>query len=133
MSSDSAERRSEGRYKARLEVKLLFKASPRATSSKTRSIGEGLRMIGNTQDISETSVGLVVSARNIDRYVTSADYVMLLELMLPSGPITFTVSPTRHERFTVGQSANAYFIAAQITEISETARASLVSYLSTLS
>jgi hypothetical protein len=77
-------------------------------------------------------VGLVVSARNINRYVTSPEFIVLLELMLPDGPITFTVSPTRHERFTVGKSANAYFIGAKIVDISDDAKASLVAYLKTL-
>jgi hypothetical protein len=89
-------------------------------------------MVGSTHNISETGVGLVVSARNIDRYVTSAEYVVLLELTLPSGPITCTVSPVRHERFTVGKSANAYFIGAQIIDISEAAKTKLVSYLNSL-
>lgn len=128
----STERRVAPRYKAKLDAKLLFKASPQATPHTIRSIGEGLRMVGSTHDISETGVGLIVSARNIDRYVTSPDYIVLLDLMLPTGPITFTVSPVRHERFTVGKATNAYFIGAQVTEISEAAKTSLVSYLNTL-
>jgi hypothetical protein len=127
------ERRRATRYPAKLDAKLLFKASKKATPLTIRTIGDGLRMIGSTHNLSETGVGLVVSARNIDRYVTSPEYVVLLELSLPSGPITFTVSPARHERFTVGNSANAYFIGAQIIDISNEAKASLASFLSTLS
>ena len=133
MPANKMERRRAPRYQAKLDAKLLFKASKKATPLTLRTIGDGLRMIGSTHNISETGVGLVVSARNIDRYVTSPEYVALLELSLPSGPITFTVSPARHERFAVGKSSNAYFIGAQIIEISDEARAKLISYLSTLS
>jgi len=128
----SSERRIAPRYQAKLDAKLLFKASPKATPITLRTIGDGLRMIGSTHNLSETGVGLVVSARNINRYVTSPEFIVLLELMLPDGPITFTVSPMRHERFTVGESANAYFIGAKIVDISADAKASLVSYLATL-
>jgi hypothetical protein len=133
MSANSEERRVAPRKKATLDAKLLFKASPQATPLTIRSTGEGLRMVGSTHDLSETGVGLVVSARNIDRYVTSPEYVVLLEVLLPSGPITLTVRPVRHERFTVGNTTNAYFISAEITEISESAKESLRLFLKSLS
>lgn len=90
-------------------------------------------MIGSTHDLSETGIGLIVSARNIDRYVTSPDYIVQLELILPAGPIIFTVQPVRHGRFTMGKASKAYFIGAQITEISEDSRERLKAYLKSLS
>jgi len=132
MPSLSTERRVAPRYQATLDAKLLFKASPKATRLTIKSLGDGLRMIGSTHNVSETGVGLVVSARNITRYVTSPEYVVLLELSLPSGPITFTVKAVRHEQFTTGKSGNRYFIGAQIIEISDEAKAQLTSYLATL-
>ena len=89
-------------------------------------------MIGSTHDLSETGIGLIVSARNIDRYVTSPDYIVQLELILPTGPIVFTVKPVRHGRFTMGKASNAYFIGAVITNISEDSRERLRSYLNSL-
>lgn len=131
MSSDS-ERRVATRFKAKLDARLLFKASPQATKTTIRNLGEGLRMVGSTHNLSETGIGLVVSANNIDRYLTNPEIIVLLELKLPTGLIGFTVSPVRHERFTGGTATNAYFIGTRITEISEAAKASLTSYLSTL-
>lgn len=133
MSSYLPDRRLEPRFEARLDAKLLFRASPQATKFTVKSLGAGLTMVGATNNVSENGVGLVVSARNIDRYLTSAEYTVLVELTLPSGPISFTVRPVRHERVTVGKTANKYFIAANITEISEGDKKSFVSYLNTLS
>lgn len=127
------ERRVAPRLKATLDARLHFKASPQATPATIRRIGEGLRMIGSTHDISETGIGLIVSARNIDRYVTSPDYVVQLELVLPTGPIIFTVKPVRHGRFTMGAASNAYFIGAQVTDISEDSKQRLADYLKSLS
>lgn len=90
-------------------------------------------MIGSTHDISETGIGLIVSARNIDRYVTSPDYIVQLELILPTGPIIFTVKPVRHGRFTMGTASNAYFIGSQVTDISEDSKQRLADYLQSLS
>lgn len=132
MSSYLPDRRFEPRFEAKLEAKLLFKASPQATKFTIRSLGEGLTMVGSTNDLSESGIGLVVSARNIDRYLTSAEYAVLVELTLPSGPISFTVKPVRHERVTVGKAANRYFIAANITQISAEDKKSLVSFLNSV-
>jgi len=129
MPPKTTERRVAPRIKATLDVRLLFKASPQATPVAIRRIGDGLPMIGSTHDISETGIGLIVSARNIDRYVTSPDYIVQLELILPTGPIIFTVKPVRHGRFTMGSSSNAYYIGAVITDISEDSRVLLRSFL----
>jgi len=132
MSSYLPERRLEPRFEARLDAKLLFRASPQATRFTVKSLGAGLTMVGATNNVSEIGVGLVISARNIDRYLTSAEYTVLVELTLPSGPISFTVRPVRHERVAAGKAANKYFIAANILEISEVDKKSFVSYLRTL-
>ena len=133
MPAKPTEQRAAPRFKATLDARLLFKASPHATPATIKRIGEGLRMIGSTHDISETGIGLIVSARNIDRYVTSPDYVVQLELVLPTGPIIFTVKPVRHGRFTMGKVSNAYFIGAQITDIYEDSKQRLADYLRSLS
>jgi hypothetical protein len=132
MPSKTTEQRVAPRFKATLDVRLLFKASPQATPVTIRRIGEGLPMIGSTHDLSETGIGLIVSAGNIDRYVTSPDYIVQLELILPTGPIVFTVKPVRHGRFTMGKASNAYFIGAVITDISEDSKERLRSYLNSL-
>jgi hypothetical protein len=133
MPAKPTERRVAPRFKATLDARLHFKASPQATPATIKRIGEGLRMIGSTHDISETGIGLIVSARNIDRYVTSPDYVVQLELILPTGPIIFTVKPVRHGRFTMGTASNAYFIGAQVTDIGEDSKERLADYLKSLS
>ena len=89
-------------------------------------------MVGSTNDLSESGVGLVISARNIDRYLTSVEYTVVVELTLPSGPISFTVRPVRHERVAAGKTANRYFIAANILEISADDKHSLLAFLKSL-
>ncbi|MEO8434222.1 MAG: PilZ domain-containing protein [Pyrinomonadaceae bacterium] len=132
MSAYLPDRRVEKRYDTRLDAKVLFKASPQATKFTVKSVGHGLTMVGATNNLSENGVGLVISARNIDRYLTSAEYTVWVELKLPTGPINFTVRAVRHERVAEGKTANKYFIAANIVEISETDKSSLSSYLRTL-
>jgi hypothetical protein len=132
MSAYLPDRRQEKRFETRLNAKLLFKASPQATKFTVKSVGHGLTMVGATKNLSESGVGLVISARNIDRYLTSAEYTVWVELTLPTGPINFTIRPVRHERVAEGKTANKYFIAANILEIKEADRQSLVSYLRTL-
>ena len=132
MSAYLPERRTEKRYDIRLDAKVLFKASPQATKFTIQSVGFGLTMVGATNNLSESGVGLVISARNIDRYLTSAEYTVWVELKLPTGPINFTIKPVRHERVAEGKTANKYFIAANILEINEADKNSLSSYLRTL-
>lgn len=132
MSSFPSDRRVEPRFETKLNAKVVFKASPQATRFTIKSVGSGLTMVGATNNISETGVGLVISARNIDRYLTSVEYTMVVELTLPAGPISFTVKPVRHERVAAGKTDNRYFIAANILEISADARQSLLSFLDTL-
>ena len=132
MPAKPTERRVAPRLKATLDARLHFKASPQATPATIKRIGEGLRMIGSTHDISETGIGLIVSARNIDRYVTSPDDIVQLELILPEGPINVIVKPVRHGRFTMGTAINAYFIGAQITYINADSKDRLAKYLQSL-
>ena len=132
MSAYLPDRRTEKRHDTRLDVKVVFKASPQASKFTIKSVGFGLTMVGATNNLSESGIGLVISARNIDRYLTSVEYTVWVELSLPTGPINFTVRPVRHERVAQGKIANKYFIAANIQEISETYKSSLTSYLRTL-
>ena len=132
MSAYLPDRRREKRHEVRLNAKLLFKASPQATKFTVNSVGHGLTMVGATNNLSESGIGLVISARSIDRYLTSAEYTVMVELSLPSGPINFTIRPVRHERVAEGKTANKYFIAANILEIKETDRQNLLTYLRTL-
>jgi hypothetical protein len=132
MSSYLPDRRVQPRFEARLDAKVLFRASPEASRFTVKSLGGGLTMVGATNNVSESGVGLVISARNIDRYLTSAEYTVVVELTLPSGPISFTIRPVRHERVAEGKTANKYFIAANILEISEADKQRFVSYLHTL-
>ncbi|MEP6706547.1 MAG: hypothetical protein ABJC05_03460 [Pyrinomonadaceae bacterium] len=132
MSSLPSDRRVQPRFETKLNAKVVFKASPQATRFTIKSLGSGLTMVGATNNVSETGVGLVISARNIDRYLTSIEYTVEVELSLPAGPIRFTVKPVRHERVAAGKTDNRYFIAANILEISADDKQSLVSFLDTL-
>jgi hypothetical protein len=132
MSSHLSDRRVEPRFETKLNARVLFKASPQATRFTIKSVGSGLTMVGATNNLSETGVGLVISARNIDRYLTSVEYTVVVELALPAGPISFTVKPVRHERVAAGKTDNRYFIAANILQISAEHKESLISFLDTL-
>jgi hypothetical protein len=132
MSDDSKERRSNPRFTVKLEAKLIFTPSGKLPKATLHSITPGLTLVGSTRDLSETGVGLLVSARNIDRYLAANRFKVDVEVKLPSGPIKFTAEQIHHERLIVGKASVGYFIGAEITNIKQADMASLSSFLKTL-
>jgi hypothetical protein len=132
MSDDTKERRSTPRFQVKLEAKLIFTPSTKLPKPTLHSTASGLTLVGSTQNLSETGLGLLVSARNIDRYLTANRFNVEIEVKLPSGPIKFTAEHIHHERLIVGKASIGYFIGAEITNISLSDRDSLSSFLKSL-
>jgi hypothetical protein len=85
-----------------LEVKIRFK--PAASFTKTGD-AERLALVGRTRDISETGMALLVSARNIDRYLTRKENGFAVELRLPGGALALQASPVYFKKSSSGNVA----------------------------
>jgi len=128
MKQSETTRRVFRRRAAQLEVKIRFK--PAASFTKTGEV-ERLALMGRTRDISETGMALLVSARNIDRYLTRKENGFDVELTLPDGPVMIQASPVYFKKAPAGSSAT-YLIGCRFTNVAETQLDRLVAFLRSL-
>ena len=89
---------------------------------------------GDTSDISESGLGLVVPAIRIsDRYLTAPDQMLHLMLELPSGALEMRVAPVRYEQLEREGVASGYLVGVRISGMSDEHRARFTDYLRQLS
>ncbi|HBB86064.1 MAG TPA: hypothetical protein DC047_00440 [Blastocatellia bacterium] len=127
MKSETS-RRTFRRRAAQLEVKIRFK--PAASFTKTGET-ERLALMGRTRDISETGMALLVSARNIDRYLTQKENGFDVELGLPDGILGLQASPVYFKKAPAGGVAT-YLIGCRFTDVPEMQRNRLITFLRSL-
>ena len=128
MKQPETTRRVFRRRAAQLEVKIRFK--PAASFTKTGD-AERLALMGRTRDISETGMALLVSARNIDRYLTRKENGFDVELSLPDGTVVIQASPVYFKKAPAGGSAT-YLIGCRFTNVPETQLDRLIAFLRSL-
>ena len=90
MKTSETSRRVFRRRTIQLGVRIRFK--PAASFTKTGD-KERLTLVGRTRDISETGMALLVSAKNIDRYLTRKENGFDVELSLPDGSVELEALP----------------------------------------
>src|ERR687884_1102037 len=134
-ADQTSNRRRSPRFKAQLRARLLFTVVLSGEASPAGASGR-LHLVGYTKDISEVGLALVVPIAEIDeRYLTSENSKMQIELYLPRGAIKITARPVHHRRLeeSAGESvfSEGYLIGAEITKVSN--RDLFIEYLSTLS
>lgn len=89
---------------------------------------------GDTSDLSESGLGLIVPAIRInDRYLTATDQTLHLLLELPSGRVEMRVAPVRYEQLERAGAASGYLIGVRIAGMSDDDRARFADYLRQLS
>ena len=91
-------------------------------ATKTSAAGEEqtLPLMGFTQDISETGLSLLVSAKSASVLSSLGEsYTLQLILTLPTGPVDLEVTPARYQEVDDGNSGSRILIGARITKISE--------------
>lgn len=89
---------------------------------------------GDTSDLSESGLGLIVPAIRInDRYLTATDQTLHLLLELPSGCVEMRVAPVRYEQLERAGAASGYLIGVRIAGMSDDDRARFADYLRQLS
>lgn len=121
-------RRLFRRRYVQLEVKIRFK--PAASFTKTGDV-ERLTMVGRTRDISESGMALLVSAKNIDRYLTRKENDFDVELRLPGGLVSLQASPVYFKKSSSGVPAT-YLIGCRFAMGHEAQLARLSNFLRTL-
>ncbi len=128
MKQSETTRRVFRRRAAQLEVKIRFK--PAASFTKTGDT-ERLALVGRTRDISETGMALLVSAKNIDRYLTRKENGFDVELRLPDGAVVLQASPVYFKKSS-STSVATYLIGCRFTSVADTQLNRLVTFLRSL-
>ncbi|HKO99910.1 MAG TPA: PilZ domain-containing protein [Pyrinomonadaceae bacterium] len=128
MTIADSSRRGFRRRAVQLEVKIIF----RPPASFASTVGaERLALVGRTRNLSETGLALVVSARNVDRYLKAKDNTFDLELRLPEGSIVLQAAPIYFKKTQAGAGAT-YLIGARFTHADAKDRLRLTSFLRAL-
>ena len=128
MKATDTSRRSYRRRAVQLEVKITFRP-PASFASGTGM--ERLTLVGRTRNISEIGVALVVSARNIDRYLRAKDNTFDLELRLPEGAIALQAAPIYFKKTQAGSGAT-YLIGSRFTKANSQDHVRLATFLRSL-
>jgi hypothetical protein len=121
-------RRAHRRRAVQLEVTIKF--HPPASFTKTGDAGR-LTLVGRTRNISESGMALVVSARNIDRYLNAKDKSFDAELSLPDGPIALELEAVYFKK-TLSGAVATYTIGSRFTKARGQSHARLAQFLQTL-
>lgn len=128
MRQSETSRRTFRRRAVQLEVKIRFK--PAASFTKTGDT-ERLALVGRTRDISETGMALLVSARNIDRYLTRKENAFDVELRLPDGGVVLQASPVYFKKSS-STSVATYLIGCRFTSGHDLQLNRLITFLRSL-
>jgi hypothetical protein len=129
MKTTEQGRRAYRRRAVQLEVTIRFR--PPASFTKIGDAGR-LTLVGRTRNISETGMALVVSARNIDRYLNAKEKAFDAELRLPDGPISLEVEAVYFKKTLTGSVAT-YVIGSRFVKAQSQAHARLTEFLRALS
>ena len=128
MKTTEQGRRAYRRRAVQLEVTIKFR--PPASFTKIGEAGR-LTLVGRTRNISETGMALVVSARNIDRYLNAKEKAFDAELHLPDGPIALEVEAVYFKKTLTGSVAT-YVIGSRFIKGHGQAHARLTEFLRAL-
>jgi hypothetical protein len=128
MKATDTSRRGYRRRAVVLEVKITFRPP---ASFASGAGAERLMLVGRTKNISETGAALVVSARNIDRYLRAKDNTFDLELRLPEGAVALQAAAIYFNKTAVGSGAT-YLIGSRFTKANPQDHARLATFLRNL-
>jgi hypothetical protein len=115
--------RRSPRFKAQLKARLLFTVILSGEPALGGASGK-LQLVGQTKDISEIGLALVVPIAEIDeRYLTGEHNKMQIELFLPEGALKITARPIHFKLLDKDSSESVfnegYLIGAEITRVSD--------------
>ena len=128
MKATETSRRAYRRRAVQLEVKITFR--PPASFASVAGV-DRLMLVGRTRNLSEIGVAVVVSARNIDRYLNAKDNTFDLEIRLPDGAIVLQATPIYFKKTLAGSGAS-YLIGSRFTQAKSQDHARLATFLRAL-
>jgi len=116
-------RRRSPRFRAQLRARLLFTVVLSGDPAMGGASGK-LQLVGQTTDISEVGLALVVPIAEIDeRYLAGEHNKMQIELFLPKGALKITARPVHYKLLDKDSSDSifneGYLIGAEITRVSD--------------
>ena len=119
-------RRRAPRYDARISfsVSMLDEGAGREDAQPARTL------VGHTRNLSETGFALIVPSLRLGAgRLDAPDTTLRLMLDLPAETVEIHVTPVRSHPLGANDKETGYFIGAQITRLSDDARARLVKFL----
>jgi PilZ domain-containing protein len=128
MKTTEQSRRAYRRRAVQLEVKIIFRPPKSFT---TAGDAGRLSLVGRTRNISETGMALLVSARNIDRYLNAKENAFDVELRLPDGAVTLEVTPVYFKKTLTGTVAT-YLIGSRFSKARKQEHTRLITFLRSL-
>lgn len=128
MKTTEQSRRAYRRRAVQLEVKIIFR--PPKSFTTAGDVGR-LSLVGRTRNISETGMALLVSARNIDRYLKAKDNAFDVEIRLPEGAVALEVTPVYFKKTSTGTVAT-YLIGSRFSKAHQQEHARLAAFLRSL-
>jgi hypothetical protein len=128
MKATESTRRNFRRRAVQLEVKIRFR--PPASFTKIGEV-ERLTLVGRTRDISETGMAFIVSAKNIDRYLTWKENAFDVELRLPDGAVVLEAVPIYFKKVSAAGKVS-YLIGSRFTKVQQEQLARLLNFLRSL-
>lgn len=116
-----AERSHSARKGFNVPIKISFE--PLKTTGKLPSSTDNLYITGETNDLSGTGIGFVVSSIRVrENYLVGQDRRLNVEIDLPGGKIQMKVIGRRYEKVGQHLSTEKFLIGAEIVEIGKTQR-----------
>jgi hypothetical protein len=116
-----AERMVATRRKHQVPVKIWFE--PEKGAGKLKQSAENLFMSGETQDLSATGVGFLVSSIRLkENYLVGQNRVLNVELDLPGAKVRMQVIGQRYEQVGIHIYTSRYLIGASICQMEEADR-----------
>ena len=111
------ERRTSSRKNFQVPVKVSF--APEKNPHNVTVRPDDSFLAGETTDLSETGIGIVVSAIRIkEKYLVGQDRVLKVELDLAGKKVHMRVMGVRYERVGIHSSTERYLVGGEIVEMS---------------
>ena len=117
------ERRASPRRKHHVPIKVCF--APEKNTANLTQPCEDAFLSGETTDVSDTGIGIIVSSIRIkEKYLVGQDRTLKVELDLGGRKIRMEVMGVRYEKVGIHLSAEKYIVGARIVWMSEEDRRS---------
>jgi hypothetical protein len=123
--------RRDERFEARLPSIITLRVPGKGVAAK--SLPDALSIVGQTRDMSETGLTLLLpSVRIGDLYLTDVESRLEVKLELPGGAVKMLTASVRFEQLTGKEVGCGYLLAVRIVEMQSAERDRYLAYLNTI-